>query len=145
MIVVTVAAVQAQHAEQVDVDRAEPLWQRTPAFIDRWRAAIVASPAFTRSSTAPTWIGLAIAGLGFAVIAYGWGRIGGLSAVALQLPYLISAGCGGLGLVVAGSTIVALQAKRRDAAAREQVIAELGRVVRELERVAGERAHGGER
>src|SRR5205085_2146079 len=76
----------------------------------------------------------------FAVLAYGWGRVGGLSALALQLPYAISAGCGGLGLIVAGALLVGLQGKRREAAAREEVVVELRRVVAELERLAGERS-----
>ena len=134
MIVVTVEPVQADHANDT-----VPAWARTPAFVERWRSALVSSPVFARTSAAPTWFGLVIVGMGFAVIAFGWGRVGGLSAVALQIPYLVSAGCGGLGLIVLGVTIVGVQAKRREAAAREDTILELGRVVRELERIAESR------
>ena len=132
MIVVTVGVVQA---EQIT-----PAWAKVPGFVDRWRATAAASPLLERSSAAPTWFGVATAGIGFALLAFGWGRIGGLGAVALQIPYLISAGCGGLGLIVAGAAIVGVQAKRREAAAREDVLIELRRVVHELERLTGERS-----
>ena len=132
MIVVTGSGVQA--------DEAVTPWGRTPAFVDRWRAAVSSSPLLDRTSAAPTWAGLAIVGFGFAVLAYGWGRVGGLSALALQLPYAISAGCGGLGLIVTGALLVGLQAKRREAAAREEVVFELRRVVAELERLTVERS-----
>ena len=134
MILVTVSGVQA---EQASGGREVTLG--IPAFVDGLRSRLAASPWLDRSSAAPTWIGLAVVGIGFAVLAYGWGRVGGLASVALQLPYAISAGCGGLGLIVAGAAIVGIQAKRREAAAREEVVLELRRVVSELERLAKER------
>jgi hypothetical protein len=136
MIVVTVSGVQA---EQTTTRAASP-WLRTPAFLVRWRAAVAGSPLLDRTSVAPTWAGLAIVGIGFAVLAYGWGRVGGLGSLALQLPYALSAGCGGLGLVVAGAAIVGIQGKRREAAGREEVVVELRRVVAELERLAVDRS-----
>jgi hypothetical protein len=132
MIVVTVSGVQAEQP-------ATSTWVRVPAFVDRWRAAVSSSPLLDRTSAAPTRAGLAVVGLGFEVLAYGWGRVGGLGALALQLPYAISAGCGGLGLIVAGAVLVGLQAKRREAAAREEVVLELRRVVAEIERLAADR------
>ena len=110
---------------------------RTPAFLERIRDALRDAPALDRSSQVPTWIGLAFVVLGFAVLAFGWGRVAGLAAVPLQVPYVISAGCFGLALIVLGTGVIAIQARRREAADREEVIAELARVVRELERVMG--------
>ena len=124
----TVLVVQAEHATS-------PV--RMPAVVTRLRVAIASAPAFDRSSATPTWIGLVVVGLGFAVLAYGWGQVAGLAAVPLQVPYILSAGCVGLGLIVLGAGIVAIQARRREAAAREDVLVELGRVVRELERITG--------
>ena len=132
MIVVTVSGVQAEETTSSP-------WLRVPAFVERGRSIAASSPWLDRSSAVPTWIGMAIVGLGFAVLAYGWGRIGGLAAVALQLPYAISAGCGGLGLIVAGAGVVGVQAKRREAAAREEIVLQLRHVVAELERITSER------
>ena len=134
MILVTVSGVQAEQASG-----GRDVTLGIPAFVDGFRSRLASSPWLDRSSAAPTWIGLAVVGIGFAVLAYGWGRVGGLASVALQLPYAISAGCGGLGLIVAGAAIVGIQAKRREAAAREEVVLELRRVVAELERLAKER------
>ena len=139
MIVVTVSAVQAEEAVTAGGSEVNA-WLRVPAVVDRVRSAVAASPWLDRSSAVPTWFGMAVVGLGFAVLAYGWGRVGGLASVALQLPYAISAGCGGLGLIVFGAAIVGIQAKRREAAAREEVVLELRRVVAELERLARDRA-----
>jgi hypothetical protein len=140
MIVVTVSDVQAEEAPSMaggpDLGGA---WLRVPAFVERARSTAASSPLLDRTSVVPTWIGMAIVGLGFAVLAYGWGRVGGLAAVALQLPYAISAGCGGLGLIVTGAAVVGIQAKRREAAAREEVVLELRRVVAELERISSSR------
>jgi hypothetical protein len=109
------------------------------ATLERWRAAVGAAPAFDRSSPVPMWIGLGLIGAGFVVLAYGWGQVAGLASVALQIPYLISAGCTGLGLIVLGAVLVAIQAQRRDAAAREETLHQLGRVLREIEALTSPR------
>jgi hypothetical protein len=128
--------VQAQPAQEVPLEARRGL--RVPAFLAQWRAAIAAAPAFDRSSPIPTWIGLGLVGAGFAVLAYGWGKVAGLAAVALQVPYIISAGCIGLGLIVLGAAVVAIQGRRREAAARADVLVELGRVMREIERLTAD-------
>lgn len=86
-------------------------------------------------STAPTWAGLATAGIGFALLAFGWGRVAGLTSVALQVPYVISAGFTGLGLIAVGCTVVAVQARRQDAAARDRRLADLEEVLTVLEKL----------
>ena len=93
---------------------------------------------FAPESVAPTWAGLASAALGFALLAFGWGRVAGLTNVALQVPYVISAGFTGLGLIAVGCTAVAVQARRQDAAARDRRLGELEEVLIVLERMASE-------
>jgi len=79
----------------------------------------------SRTSPVPIYAGVALVMIGFGLIAYAWGRVAGLESVALQLPYVASAAIPGLGLVVIGVTVVAVQAKRQDAAARLRQLAEL--------------------
>ena len=72
-------------------------------------------------SPVPTYIGIAVAAAGFVLIAFAWGKVAGIADnVALQLPYLVSGGLTGLGLVMVGVTIVNVAAKRRDAQLRQQ-------------------------
>lgn len=79
-----------------------------------------------------TWLGVVLAVAGLALIAVAWGRTAGLTEVALQVPYVISAGATGLGLVVVGAGVVSISAKRADARARSQQLAELRSLVVEL-------------
>jgi hypothetical protein len=72
-------------------------------------------------SPVPTYVGIGIAVLGFGLIAYAWSKVAGIADnVALQMPYLVSGGLTGLGLVMVGVTIVNIAAKRRDAQQRRQ-------------------------
>lgn len=87
-----------------------------------------------RDSSVPTWIGIVVAALGFVVIAYGWSRVAGLLSVPLQMPYMISAGFTGLGLICVGVGIVAVQAKRQETAARERQLEEIRDLVVRLDR-----------
>ena len=78
-------------------------------------------PTLPALSPVPTYVGIAIAVLGFGLIAYAWGKVAGIADnVALQMPYLVSGGLTGLGLVMVGVTIVNVAAKRRDAQQRQQ-------------------------
>ena len=90
-------------------------------------------PAFMGSaSPALTWIGVGIAMAGFALIAVGWGQVAGETEVYLQLPYVVSAGITGLGLVMVGVTVVNVAAKRRDAAERDRQMERLISVMEEI-------------
>lgn len=106
-------------------------WSR---IVDTWLAP---------TSTVPTWIGIIVVAAGFGIIAYGWSRVAGLLSVPLQMPYMISAGFTGLGLVCLGIGIVAVQAKRQETAARQRHLEEIRDLVERLDRhVAGGSSQG---
>ena len=79
-----------------------------------------------------TWAGVALAALGLVLVAVAWGRTAGLTNVGLQVPYVVSAGFTGVGLVVVGMTLVSVSAKRADAAERRRQLRELRDVLAEL-------------
>ena len=89
-------------------------------------------PALRPLSPVPTYVGIAITVLGFVLLMIAWGQTAGETNVALQLPYLISAGLTGLGAILVGLTVVNISAKRRDALLREQQMSLLADALREL-------------
>lgn len=89
-------------------------------------------PALRPLSPVPTYLGIAVAVLGFLLIAIAWGAVAGQTNVALQMPYLVSGGITGLALVMVGLTVVSVAARRRDAVLREQQTALLADALREL-------------
>ena len=90
-------------------------------------------PALPALSPAPTYVGIAVAVLGFGLIFFAWSKVAGIADnVALQMPYLVSGGLTGLGLVMVGVTIVNVAAKRRDAALRQQQTELLADALHEL-------------
>lgn len=96
-------------------------------------AARRAGPAALRPiSPTPTYIGVAVTALGFALLAVAWGGVAGEDNVALQVPYLVSGGLAGIGLILVGLTVVNVAAKRRDAALRQQQIEVLAAALQEL-------------
>ena len=86
------------------------------------------------ASTIPTYVGVAVALVGFALIAIGWAKVAGLVDVWRQMPYLLSAGLPGLGLVMTGLVIINVSARRQDAAARARQTAMLSEALRALQR-----------
>jgi len=86
------------------------------------------------ASTIPTYVGVAVALVGFALIAIGWAKVAGLVDVWRQMPYLLSAGLPGLGLVMTGLVIINVSARRQDAAARARQTAMLAEALRDLQR-----------
>lgn len=86
------------------------------------------------ASTVPTYVGVAVALVGFALIAIGWAKVAGLVDVWRQMPYLLSAGLPGLGLVMTGLVIINVSARRQDAAARARQTAMLAEALRDLQR-----------
>ena len=104
----------------------------TTEIIDAPRRTRLRLPTLEPSSPALTWIGLGVAALGFAVIAFSWGRVAALLDVSLQLPYVVSGGLTGLALVMVGMTAVNVAARRQDAEDRAHEIESLQSVLREL-------------
>jgi hypothetical protein len=90
-------------------------------------------PSVSALSPAPTYVGIVVAAAGFALIFYAWSKVAGIADnVALQMPYLVSGGLTGLGLVMVGVTIINVAAKRRDARLREQQTQLLADALHEL-------------
>lgn len=89
-------------------------------------------PALRPLSPVSTYLGIALAAVGFVLVLFAWGQSAGETNVALQIPYLISGGMVGLGLIMVGVTVVNVAAKRRDALLREQQTELLAGALREL-------------
>lgn len=86
-------------------------------------------------------IGLGLSVLGFLVILLGWNGAAGLDYASGQLPYLLSAGAGGLGLIIVGASVLVAESNRRDRAVLERQLEELnatlGRLSAATSAVAG--------
>lgn len=67
-----------------------------------------------------TIVGVLTAAAGFVMIGIAWSEIAALTNVALQMPYLVSAGITGLALVMVGLLLINLAAKRQDGVARRR-------------------------
>jgi hypothetical protein len=70
------------------------------------------------SSLVPTYVGVLVIAVGFALIGIAWAEIAALTNVGLQMPYLVSAGITGLALVMVGLIVVNVAARRQDGAER---------------------------
>jgi hypothetical protein len=117
-----VIEVRSDTYDEVDFD---PVVSR-PGITDRL-------PTLPALSPLPTYAGIALTAIGFAVIAYAWGKVAGIADnVALQMPYLVSGGLAGLGLVMVGVTVINVAAKRRDTQLRQQQTELLADALREL-------------
>ena len=80
-----------------------------------------------------TWLGVLVATVGLILLVVAWGKTAGIAGnVALQIPFVISAGFTGVALVVVGLTIVNLDAKRTDAKERTRQLTELRGLLSEL-------------
>lgn len=77
-------------------------------------------------------IGMGFAAVGFFVILVAWNGAAGLDYTQGQLPYLISGGVGGLGLIVIGGALIVAESNRRDRAVLEAQLAELVAAVERL-------------
>jgi hypothetical protein len=93
----------------------------------RWR--VLTDPA----SLVPTYVGVIVALIGFALIGYAWAKVAGLIEVWQQMPYVMSAGLPGLGLVMTGLVIINVSARRQDGAARARQLAALGEALHDLQ------------
>ncbi|HZN15641.1 MAG TPA: hypothetical protein VFB78_15335 [Acidimicrobiales bacterium] len=86
------------------------------------------------SGDSPTlvWAGIVVALGGFVLIGVAWSQVAAETLVYLQLPYIVSAGLTGLGLIMVGLTLINVTAKRRDAVARERQIDQLVSILDEV-------------
>jgi hypothetical protein len=96
----------------------------------RSRCRLLTDPA----SHLPIYIGVAVAAIGFALLGLAWARVAGLVDVWKQMPYLLSAGLPGLGLVMVGLVIINVSARRQDGAARARQMSALTEALRDLQR-----------
>jgi len=96
-----------------------------------WRLA--SAPA----SLVPTYVGIVVVLVGFGLIALTWAEVAALTNVALQLPYLVSAGFSGLGLIMVGVVLVGVAARRQDSAERGRQMDVLVDALAELRRAVG--------
>src|SRR5687768_12823458 len=79
----------------------------SPAAAAPARSRLAALTGWTRGSAIPfVWIGVVVAAGGFVLIAVAWGQIAATLNVGLQMPWLVSAGFTGLGVILVGLTIV---------------------------------------
>jgi len=86
-----------------------------------------------------TYVGIAVVAAGFGVIMFTWGEVAALTVVPLQMPYLVSGGLVGLGLILCGLTLVNINAKRQDAFARERQLGQVREVLTQVKALlAGE-------
>ena len=85
------------------------------------------------ASLVPTYVGIAITLLGFALIGYAWVKVAALVDVWRQMPYVVSAGLPGLGLVMTGLVVINVSARRQDGAARARQMATLAEALHELQ------------
>lgn len=92
----------------------------------RWRALL------EPTSLVPTYVGVVVAMVGFALIGVCWAKVAGLVNVWQQIPYVVSAGLPGLGLVMVGLVIVNVSSRRQDGAERASELAALTEALQEL-------------
>lgn len=83
-------------------------------------------------SPSPTYLGVILTVIGFGLLAITWGKVAGETNVAAQLPYFVSGGLFGIGLIMVGLTTVSIAAKRRDAQLRAQQVELLAAALDEL-------------
>lgn len=79
-----------------------------------------------------TWFGLVLVVVGALVLAVSWGQVAGERTVFRQIPYLVSGGFTGLGLVLAGLVTIDVTSRRRDARATDEELGHLLQLLTEL-------------
>ena len=79
-----------------------------------------------------TWIGVVLASIGAILLVIAWVRVAALTNVALQIPYIVSAGFTGIGLVAVGLTVINVAAKREDAIERSRQLTDLRELLAQI-------------
>ena len=77
-------------------------------------------------------IGLGVSVLGFIVIFLGWNGAAGLNREPGQIPYLLSAGATGMGLIILGAALLLAESNRRDRAVLQHQLEELNAQITRL-------------
>ena len=85
-----------------------------------------------------TYSGVVVTLAGCALLLLGWVRIANLGQLWQQMPYLISAACSGLTLVIIGMAVINIGTKAADARRRQEQVEELKSVLVELRRAVEE-------
>ena len=73
----------------------------------------VASGTMLKNLGRAAWIALACLGLGFLLIALAWYGASGVDCVSCQVPYVLSGGAAGIGLIALGIGLLIFEAGRR--------------------------------
>lgn len=81
-----------------------------------------------------TLVGLGLVVTGCLLLLVAWGKTAGAPNVGLQMPYLASAGLGGLALIAIGLTAVSLGTRLGDAQRKEAQLDELTDVLAQVRR-----------
>lgn len=74
---------------------------------------------------AGVWVGLFLVAAGFGLIVFAWSKVAALVDVALQLPYVVSGGLAGIGLILLGLLVTNLSVRRREALERSRQLDEV--------------------
>ena len=80
---------------------------------------------------------MGFAGLGFVLIVIAWNGAAGVDYTQGQIPYLISGGVAGLGLIVMGAALIVDESNRRDRVVIEQRLEELVAATNRIASVQG--------
>ena len=90
-------------------------------------------------------LGMSFAALGFVLIVVAWNGAAGVDYTQGQIPYLISGGIAGLGLIVLGGALILTESGRHDRAELQRQLEELNATVSRLApslAVAGSNGNG---
>lgn len=119
----------------MDVESVEPP-------VAQRRATSILPPQLQAGAPSWIWLGVLIVAMGFVLIAVGWGQVAAETQVYLQLPYVVSAGMVGLGLILVGLTVLNLASRQRDGLERDRQIDQLVGIIEELKETMAERQGG---
>lgn len=87
----------------------------------------------SRQTRIATYVGIALAALGFLLIALAWNGAASFDYTPAQFPYLISGGLTGIGLIVVGVTVMIVATMRQDGADRAAELDRLAAHIAELQ------------
>lgn len=105
---------------------------RRPGRIARWSASLLLPAFFAPRGPGVIYLGIVTTLTGFALLGVTWGQVAGIGDVVFQLPYLVSGGFTGLGLVLVGLVTISIGSHRREAAERARQMERLAAVLRDV-------------